>query len=62
MEVAVEDKPSSKMTAQERKWQAEDDLRALKRVNEIKGDKPRYRRALRLAEEQMKALKGLKET
>ena len=48
------DKPSK---AQEQKWQAEDDLRHLSAVQEIKKDRARYRRALKLAKEQMSALK-----
>lgn len=42
--------------AEERRWQAEDDLRTLTRAMEIKNDKARYRRAMAMAKEQLAAL------
>lgn len=45
----------------EQRWRAESDLRALVEVEEIKKDKPRYRRALALAKEQMSSLKKIGE-
>lgn len=38
------------------RWRAEDDLRTLTTAQTIKGDKPRHKRALDLAKEQMAAL------
>ncbi len=43
----------------DQKYMAEDDLRTLTRVAEIKADKPRYKRALKMARAQMAALKKL---
>lgn len=42
--------------AYEDKWRAEDDMRTLTRAAEIKADPKRYKAALTLAREQMKAL------
>ena len=45
-----------KMSAQEKKWQAEDDLRTLQRAAEIRKDKGRLAAARKCAKEQMAAL------
>lgn len=42
--------------AMENKWRAEDDMRTLTRAAEIKADPKRYKAAVALAREQMKAL------
>lgn len=49
-------KRTAKETAQEHRWQAEEDLRCLTRCAQIKKDKARYARALALAREQVAAL------
>lgn len=49
------------MSADEKRWQAEDDMRTLIRAKEIKADKARLKRALKMADEQLKELKGLSE-
>lgn len=53
-------KPSGKSNkAMEQHYQAEDDLRALCQVTEMKKDKARHKRALALARKMMKGLKDL---
>ncbi len=42
--------------AMENKWRAEEDMRTLTRAAEVKADPKRYKAALALAREQMKAL------
>lgn len=44
----------------EAKWQAEDDVRTLIRAGEIKKDKKRLARALKMAKEQMASLQAVK--
>lgn len=44
----------------EMRWRTESDLRSLTEAARIKKDKPRYARALKLAEDQMAALKSIK--
>lgn len=44
----------------EKKWRAEDDLRALQRAEEIRRDKSRMSEVKKCANEQMKALKNIK--
>lgn len=46
--------------AREKKWRAEDDLRALQRAEEIRRDKARMSEVKKCANEQMKALKTIK--
>lgn len=46
--------------AREKKWRAEDDLRALQRAEEIRRDKSRMSEVKKCANEQMKALKTIK--
>ena len=50
---------SAKETAQEQRWQAEEDLRCLTRCAQLKKDKPRYARAVALAREQAAALQAV---
>ena len=42
--------------AEQRRWQAEDDLRTLRRAEEIRADAARVRQAQRIATQEMKAL------
>ena len=42
--------------AQEKKWQAEDDMRTLTRAKEIEGDRARMAAAKRVAEEKIKEM------
>lgn len=48
--------PSGISEAEDQKFQAERDLRSLIKVEEIRKDKARLKRAMKIAEEQMKAL------
>ena len=50
-------KENKTMSAEEKKWQAEDDLRALVRAKEIMSDKARHKAATDLARDQLKATK-----
>lgn len=52
----VSDAPSN---GYDKKWQAEDDLRALQRAEEIRKDKERMKAAKDCAKEQMNNLKDL---
>ena len=45
-----------KITADELKWQAEDDARIIERYNEIINDKPRLERAMKAAKKQVENL------
>ena len=45
--------------AEQQRWQAEDDLRTLIQAREIRGDKARLRRAMKMAKEQMQELEKL---
>lgn len=45
-----------RMSAQEKKWQAEDDLRVMQRAEQIKSDPTRMKAAQREANSQVKAL------
>ena len=54
-----EDKPYSKMDEHEKKYQCEDDMRALTRVAAIKKDKVRHRRAMDYAKMQIKELNAV---
>ena len=47
-------------TADEKRWEAEEDLRTLVRAGEIKKDKKRMKRAMDLAKKQMKDLEEIK--
>lgn len=47
---------TAKQMQQEKRWQAEDDLRTLQRAAEIKSDRARMATAKSVATEQMKAL------
>ena len=49
------------ITAEDKKWRAEEDLRTLIRVKEIKSDKARFRAALKLAKSQLEELKEISE-
>lgn len=49
------------ISADDKKWRAEEDVRTLIRAKEIKGDKPRFRIALKLAKEQLEELKTISE-
>ena len=42
--------------AEQRRWQGEDDLRTLRRAEEIRADPTRVRQAQRIATQEMKAL------
>jgi len=48
-----------KLTAMDKKYQAEDDLRTLRRAEEIKADKKRVSEAKKIAKQEIKALKKL---
>jgi hypothetical protein len=48
-----------KITAEEKKFRAEDDLRTLRRANEIKVDSNRIKAAKQMARKEMQALKKL---
>ena len=48
-----------RMTAQDRKWRAESDLRSLREVEEIRGDPTRLKSARKVANQEMKALKKI---
>jgi hypothetical protein len=50
----------SRDLAQEKKWQAESDLRTLQAAKEIEASRARLSAAKRIAEEQMKALAKIK--
>lgn len=45
-----------RMSAEEKRWRAEDDLRVMQRAEEIKADSSRLAEAKRLAQTQVKAL------
>ena len=45
-----------RMTAQEKRWQAEDDLRVMQRAQEISADKARLQAAQKVAQQQVKSL------
>jgi hypothetical protein len=45
-----------KMTDEERRFRAEDDMRVLRQAQEIQGDRARLGAAQRMAKEQMQAL------
>ncbi len=46
----------SPISVDEKKWQAEEDLRSLRRVEEIKADRKRYSAAQLLAKKEVQAL------
>jgi hypothetical protein len=48
------------MGSQEKKWQAQDDLRTLQRAREIEANRTRLAAAKREADAQLKALKQVK--
>lgn len=50
-------KPYSKMSAEDKAYQAEHDCETLVEYYEIMGDKPRYKAAMAKAKEKMDALK-----
>ena len=54
------DAAKSKMTAEDQKFQAEDDVRTLVRAEEIRKDSKRFDRAMKQARVQMAALKKVK--
>ena len=47
---------SAESKAEHEKWEAESDVRTLTEAERIRADKPRHRRAVKMAREQMKAL------
>lgn len=47
---------TKKEKEQEQRWEAEQDIRTLTNANEIRKDKPRMRRAQKMAREQRAAL------
>lgn len=55
------DVATQKMTAEDLKWQAEQDVRTMVRAEEIRGDKKRHDRAMKEARDQMANLKKVKE-
>jgi len=55
----VSDAPSTKYADEDKKWRAEDDLRALQRAAEIQADKGRVKAAQAIAKEQMANLKKI---
>ena len=52
--------PLSPSKAQEARWRAEEDLRVMQRMAELKSDPSRVRAAERLLQEQMSAFKAVK--
>ena len=48
--------PSRKMSAEEKDWQAESDLRTLIEAEKVKADKPRLKAAMAKKREMQKAL------
>lgn len=48
------------LTAEDKKFQAEDDLRTIRRAKEIQDDSVRLKAATKLAEEEIKALNEIK--
>ncbi len=46
-------------TAEDKKWEAEDDLRTLRRAKEIQDSPSRVKAATKVAEEEIKALNDL---
>ena len=55
-----QDAATPKMTAQDLKWQAENDVRALVSAEEIRGDTKRHDRAMKEARSQMANLKKVR--
>lgn len=51
-----------KLTAEEKRWQAEDDARALRRAEEIKLDKSRFNSAQGIIKKELKALQSIAKT
>ena len=51
-----------RMTAEDKKWRTEEDLRTLRRAEEIKKDKSRVKDVKVLVKEEMKALSKIKVT
>jgi hypothetical protein len=52
--------PSKSMLADEKRWQAEDDLRTMQRMAELKANPGRIRAAESLLKQQMTAIKSVK--
>lgn len=52
----VNDAPKASYAEEDKKWRAQDDLRALQRAKEIESDKARMAAAKAVAKEQMDAL------
>lgn len=55
----METMPMQPSKTDEQKWQAESDVRTLIDAEKIKADKPRLRRAMKMAKEQADALKNV---
>jgi hypothetical protein len=49
-----------KLRAEQAKWQAEDDLRTLRRAEEIRQQPQRLKQASRLADQEVRALQAIK--
>ena len=55
------DYPAGPSKAEVEKYQAEDDVRTLVGAEEIRKDKARFRRAMKMAKEKMAALEAVKQ-
>lgn len=55
----VSESPSKSYVDEDKKWRAQDDLRALQRAEEIRKDKERMKAAKECAKEQMNNLKDI---
>lgn len=55
----VQDTPKTSYSEEDKKWRAQDDLRALQRAAEIKADRTRMSQVKKCANEQLKALKKI---
>ena len=53
---------SIKLSTEDMKWKAESDARTLQEAEVIRGDKKRIKAALKIMDEQMKAMQVAKET
>lgn len=60
VKIVSEPMPTNKYADEDKKWRAQDDLRALQRAEEIRADKARMAAVKSCATEQMNALKKIK--
>lgn len=56
----VNDTPKTSYSEEDKKWRAQDDLRALQRAEEIRADKSRMSAVKSCVSEQLKTLKKIK--